>query len=448
MIRKIWMLGVSVWVCGSLLAQSHDGGAVEKTYYPRGWYIGAQAGMSMGKSAFGSFGADKFRPGWSAGIHGGYRFTRVWSLEMTVQYGQLLLAEQDCCFDRGYFLGSDFERYRYDIPLGMQGWYYKDLKSRTFIQRYGLQANVNALGFLNCTKDSRWHWDLSPAIYAVGTSADLLTKSGNTTIADNLNEWHFGYGGQTQVTYALTEKLNLGLYGGFTHLTGQPMDGMPKGHATNFVIDAGVKFTVNFGKKKAAQTAAVTFTATVAPAVGATQEPKREVPDQTVAAKPQKDTIAAEQPQSAKAEPVQTAPTLQEQPKAETPLPKRPEAEEPTSQPQPTKAVSTVASAFPVIYFSFNSVWIEPSERAKVKKIAELMRADKSIRIRVTGWGDSMGGDEANKRVSLQRSEAVKRVLGQWLIPGERVETVGGGINRTAANATEARTATTIEIIE
>lgn len=77
-----------------------------------------------------------------------------------------------------------------------------------------------------------------------------------------------------------------------------------------------------------------------------------------------------------------------------------------------------------------------------------MMKDDKSIRISITGWGDNVGGEEANKRVSLQRAEAVKRVLGQWNIAAERVETIGAGINRNAANDAEARNATTIEIVQ
>lgn len=33
-----------------------------------------------------------------------------------------------------------------------------------------------------------------------------------------------------------------------------------------------------------------------------------------------------------------------------------------------------------------------------------MMKADKSIRIRITGWGDDIGGEEVNKRVSLQNT--------------------------------------------
>ena len=62
--------------------------------------------------------------------------------------------------------------------------------------------------------------------------------------------------------------------------------------------------------------------------------------------------------------------------------------------------------------------------------------------------GDEVGGVEANKRVSLQRAETVKRVLGQSGISADRIEAVGGGINYDAPNRKEARNATTFEIIK
>ena len=387
----------------------------------RGWYVGAQAGMPMAEADFSSFGADKFRPGWTAGIHAGYHFTPVWSLEVSASWGQTFLAAQNCCYERGYFLGADFNRYRYVIPEGFGGWYYNDLKSHTFVQRYGLQVNMNILGFFNATKNSRWRFEVSPAVYAVGTSSDFMTKADNTLVADNINNWHLGYGGQAQVSYAVADNMNIGIYGGFTHLTGKPMDGMPELHSTNFIIDAGVKFSFAFGGKKRAcksATAAV-VPAVVSPTVS-TEQPKPVVEEVITS-----DTVAV---QTVKPE------VVKEQPK---------EVVEDVVTP-PTVANSI---EIPVIYFSFNSIWIEPSERAKVKEIADMMKADKSIRIRITGWGDEIGGEEANKRVSLQRAEAVKRVLGQWLIPAERIETVGAGINHNAATAREARKATTIDIL-
>lgn len=179
----------------------------------RGWYVGAQAGMPMAEADFSSFGADKFRPGWTAGIHAGYHFTPVWSLEVSASWGQTFLAAQSCCYERGYFLGADHNRYRYTIPEDLGGWYYNDLKSHTFVQRYGLQVNMNMLGFFNATKNSRWRLEVSPAVYAVGTSSDLMTKADNTLVADNINNWHLGYGGQAQVSYAVADNMNIGIYG-------------------------------------------------------------------------------------------------------------------------------------------------------------------------------------------------------------------------------------------
>ena len=377
----------------------------------RGWYVGAQAGMPMAEADFSSFGADKFRPGWTAGIHAGYHFTPVWSLEVSASWGQTFLAAQSCCYERNYFLGADHNRYRYSIPEGLGGWYYNDLKSHTFVQRYGLQVNMNVLGLFHSIRDSRWRLEVSPAVYAVGTSSDLMTKADNTPVADNINKWHLGYGGLAQVSYAVADNMNIGVYGGFTHLTGKPLDGMPALHSTNFIIDAGVKFSFAFGGKKSlCKSAPAVVPAVVTPTVPA-EQPKQvvkevvETPQEVIAI----DTVAVQ--------PIQ-------------------------------QEVVTSTREFPVIYFSFNSVWIEPNERGKVKKMAEMMKADKSFRIRITGWCEETGGEEVNKRVSLQRAEAVKRVLGLWLVPAERIETVGGGIKRDAASDAEARNATTIEIMQ
>jgi len=145
----------------------------------------------------------------------------------------------------------------------------------------------------------------------------------------------------------------------------------------------------------------------------------------------------------------------------EVPVPQQVSPETPVEEPKTEASATSVQvevapdpcmcnmkkSTFPIIYFSFNSIWIEPDQRAKVKEIADRMKADKSIRIRVTGWCDPIGSEAANQRVALQRAEAVKRVLGQWLIPADRIETAGGGVCHGAASYDEARNAISIEIL-
>jgi outer membrane protein OmpA-like peptidoglycan-associated protein len=81
-----------------------------------------------------------------------------------------------------------------------------------------------------------------------------------------------------------------------------------------------------------------------------------------------------------------------------------------------------------------------------VKEIADMMKADKSIRILIKAWGDPTGGEEANASISLMRAERVKMVLGQWLIPADRIEVEGCGIKHDAPNDSEARVAVITEI--
>lgn len=403
-------------------------------------YLGVAAGMPMAEADFSSFGANGFRPGWNLGINAGYRFSKVWSLEMTANWGQLFLAEQNCCISHNYFLGSDLNRYHPSvIPDGLDGRYHKDIKSRTFTQRYGLQVNMNILGFFARTKTGPWRFEIAPAVYAVGTSSDIITKQDKIPFVENIGKWHLGYGGQAQVSYAIANNMNIGLYGGYTQLTGRQMDGMPGLHSTNYIIDAGIKFSIGLkmSRRPARHTAAAVPTAQ--PAQDVQQEKTlqpEQVEEKTAVVQPE-EVVHPEEKMAVE----EQAPAVQQEP-----------AEEKTTVVQPEEKVAEQPevreeSPFPVIYFSFNSIWIEPSERGKVKEIADMMKADKSIRVRIVGWCDPAGGEETNKRVSLMRAEAVKRVLGQWLIPAERIETVGGGIMKDAASDAEARNATTFEIL-
>lgn len=376
-------------------------------------YVGANAGLSMGIADFSSFGADKFRPGWTAGIYGGYRLNSIWSFEVTGAWGQQFMAERSCCFDKDYFLGTDGKRYKF-IPEGTAGEYYNDLKSRIFVQRYGVQANMNVLGFFKATKDSPWRAEISPALYAAGTNTDILRKSDNSIFAENMSSWHLGLGLNAQASYAVSETLSVGLYAGMTHFTGKPIDSLPLLHVTNCVIDAGVKIAVNLGRKKNTASKPV------------------------VAVDPVPAPVPAPTPVVVESEPAVAEPAPTVEPDIVV---------EPISEPiVQSEHVAEMPSKYPVIYFSHNSFWIEPSERAKVKEIADMMKADKSIRILIKAWGDPTGGEDANASISLMRAERVKMVLGQWLIPADRIEVEGCGIKHDAPNDSEARVAVITEI--
>ena len=363
----------------------------EKNETSRGWYLGAQIGMPYAEANFSSFGADRFRPGWNAGFHAGYTFSRIVSLEFSATWGQQVLTVQDCCFERDYFLGEDFKRYRV-APEGMNGHYYRDLKSNVFLQRYALQANVNILGFFEYTKDSPWKLELSPVISAVCSNTDIKTRKGNEIVKGDVGRCNFGIGGNVGLSYDINDDICLGVYGGFTHLAGSPIDAMPKLHTTNYIMDLGVKMSINIGRKRSDR-----------------KTPEVSVPSNVM------------QPDIVKA-------------------PKKEEEEKPAQQ-------ETVEELkFPAIYFPFNRSNIENREIDKVVQIAEILKKNKSMRVLVTGWADEIGTYNANKRISLQRANAVKQMLMRMQISGDRIEVRGAAVNHEAPTHDEARKVTISEI--
>ena len=374
--------------------------------YDRGWYVGAQGGVSFGVNSFSSFANDKTRYGWNGGIFVGYMFNDILSLEASAGLGKFTLAERDCCNERGYFLGSDWNRYKY-VLSGMTGHYYKDLASEVFTQRYGLKLNLNVLGLFNRTKDSRWRINLSPAVYAVGTSADIKTLADDEVVREDIDNWHLGVGGSAEVSYAITKHLNLGIYGGVTFLTGpKVMDGMPELHHDNHIIDGGLRLAWNFG---------------------ATRPVKKVEPSvvfQTVV-----DTVYIPQPV--------VQPVVEQEKVVEVAV----KEEDDTDH-------TALDERFPIVYFSFNSVWIEPKEKSKVREIAAFLKANPDMRVRISGYGCKIGGEEVNKRVSLMRAKAVKTMLVSLLVPASRIEVEGLGIKHDVQKNTDARIVTTREIVK
>ena len=54
-----------------------------------------------------------------------------------------------------------------------------------------------------------------------------------------------------QVSYAVTDHLNLGIYSGVTYLTGKGMDGVTKHvHDANYLWESGLRIGWSFGKKQ------------------------------------------------------------------------------------------------------------------------------------------------------------------------------------------------------
>ena len=357
----------------------------------QGWYIGVEGGMPFGFSTFSSFGHDKTRLGWAAGLYGGYRFNSIFSAELSAKYGEMNLSAQDCCVERNYWLGSDGMLYNAGV-LGMDSWEYANLKSHVRMGQYGARVNINLLGLFHQTADSRWDLAVSPHISAVTTKADIQTIADDAKVMKGSTNWHLGYGADLQVGYQLTSCLKLGIYSGLTRLTGERMDGMPEHlHKNNFVWESGVRLGINLSKKKnkVAETPSV---------------PQQEVL--------QKEVLQQEPTSS---EEVNLKETVD---KAETRV-----AE------QDIKESAKVT--FPVIYFTFNSIDIQQNEETKLNDILKTLKENPNMKVTVTGWCDTKGSVTVNKRISRQRAEAVKTWLVKNGIEASRITAIGNGSDDT-----------------
>ena len=399
-----------VTVCPSVSAQTATH-VPPDTAAARGWYAGAEGGAPFAVSTFSSFADGRTYAGWQAGVFAGYAFSPVVSLEAQAGWSRPALGARECCTESGYWLGSDGRRYHAPVS-GLPGWDYSSLKSRVTVQSYGLQLNLNVLPWLGAPPQNRWGLEVSPRLAAVGTKARLYDTSTGRQVKGLPTRWHLGAGFRLQGSYAVADRLRIGLYTGMTFLTGKGMDGIPRhAHSSNYLWESGLRLSFSFGKAK--RRAA---------------EPARTVPVTPIqpAAKPEP-------------EPEKPAPVVEEQPKPVAEQPK-PVAEKAEAGPEKT--------VFPVIFFNFNSTAVRRSERAKAGEIARIMADDPEMRVRLTGWCDTKGATEVNQRVSLRRAEAVKRLLVSLGVDGSRITTDGKGSDYEQQDAAKARRVVTVIIGE
>ena len=352
----------------------------------QGWYVGIEGGMPFGFSTFSSFGHDKTHLGWAAGLYGGYRFNSIFSAELSAKYGEMNLSAQDCCVERNYWLGSDGVLYKAGV-LGMDSWEYANLKSHVRMGQYGARVNINLLELFLQTANSRWDLAVSPHIYAITTKADIQTIADEAKVMKGSTNWHLGYGADLQVDYQLTSCLKLGIYSGLTRLTGERMDGMPEHlHKNNFVWESGIRLGFSFTKAKKRK---MMETSTI---------PQPEVQQQLTT--PEENT--QQQDTAAKAD------------KAETKVAEQDIAE-------------TSEVKFPVIYFDFNSIAINPDEESKLNEILHILKENPDMKVTVTGWCDTRGSVAVNKRISRQRAETLKAWLVKKGIAASRISATGKG---------------------
>jgi outer membrane protein OmpA-like peptidoglycan-associated protein len=79
------------------------------------------------------------------------------------------------------------------------------------------------------------------------------------------------------------------------------------------------------------------------------------------------------------------------------------------------------------INFALNSAAIPPSADSFLDRIADLMKQEPQLKLRVEGHTDASGSDEYNLHLSQARAESVEQALAKRGVPADRLTVIGKG---------------------
>ena len=89
------------------------------------------------------------------------------------------------------------------------------------------------------------------------------------------------------------------------------------------------------------------------------------------------------------------------------------------------------------IKFGSDTAYIEPVSAGILELVAQSLKENPEIRVRIEGYTDERASEAHNLELSQERAEAVKRILVGFGIAEDRFETVGHGeSDPVATNAT------------
>lgn len=122
-----------------------------------------------------------------------------------------------------------------------------------------------------------------------------------------------------------------------------------------------------------------------------------------------------------------TAPAPTGQPAAEPPI--RPKAAPQVAQPSPTADEPPVPApsdrdtpGFPPLLFYRNSAWLSPEAKKALSKLAVLLKADSTLRVKLDGHTDDFGPERFNQVLSMKRAERARAQLEDLGIARARVD--------------------------
>lgn len=85
------------------------------------------------------------------------------------------------------------------------------------------------------------------------------------------------------------------------------------------------------------------------------------------------------------------------------------------------------------LQFGFDTAYLEPVSRGTLEAVAEEIQKREGTRMRIEGHTDSAGSEEYNRQLSLERAQAVKRILVGYGVAPDHLEAVGLGESQPIA---------------
>lgn len=387
----------------------------------RPWYVGVQGGTSFGQATFVSITENRVHLGAQGGLFAGYRFNRLLSVEASFQLGAQNQSARACC---PYWLSVDGERYMAAVLDG-QGWYYKDLDTRTRWNRVALQANFDLLS-LFVDPASPWSVDLSPQIAFVSTKNRVITPD---EVFEYPCQAHFGYGLQLSAGYRLNEQLRVSLYGGFSALTGQRFDNIPVyGHTSNLIWDAGFRLTYSFGRfwEKWNRDRQPRRTRQVAYAQPSVEDVYRLTAELAAA---ERSRVAAEEAaRLAREEADRAVAALEEAARL--------------AREADAARERALLGQIPVVYFADNSKKIQSAYEPALQQALSVLQQYPDVKLEIHAYSSKSGSKYYNTKLSRQRMEVIRRWFAERGVAMERMEQAFfHGVDYQASNSKTARRA-------
>jgi outer membrane protein OmpA-like peptidoglycan-associated protein len=90
------------------------------------------------------------------------------------------------------------------------------------------------------------------------------------------------------------------------------------------------------------------------------------------------------------------------------------------------------------LFFELNKATLTPESEPELKRMAQVMRENATLRIEISGHTDNTGTDAINDALSQARADAVKNYLLTAGIPTNRIQSKGYGSKKPkVSNETE-----------